>query len=205
MFNMQFMVACLRLAVVPGVGVAICASAGVTGSKIKLLAATLGCVLCVVPYLIANVLGASQWLYQNPICLDIIKLISGIYLFIFAIYIIKSWDINKNNLLISSESFLEILNSAFKTNFLNPKIIVFSFAITPDFMNSSSSVIDIIKLFFLFSVTIFIMWYLYGYVTFSCKKYIIDHSRITNYIIYLFAFFEILFSFKIVSDTFLFE
>lgn len=202
---MQFMVACLILAVVPGVGVAICASAGVTGSKIKLLAATLGCVLCVVPYLIANVLGASQWLYQNPICLDIIKLISGIYLFIFAIYIIKSWDINKNNLLISSESFLEILNSAFKTNFLNPKIIVFSFAITPDFMNSSSSVIDIIKLCFLFSVIIFIMWYLYGYVTFSCKKYIIDHSRITNYIIYLFAFFEILFSFKIVSDTFLFE
>lgn len=199
------MVACLILAVVPGVGVAICASAGVTGSKIKLLAATLGCVLCVVPYLIANVLGASQWLYQNPICLDIIKLISGIYLFIFAIYIIKSWDINKNNLLISSESFLEILNSAFKTNFLNPKIIVFSFAITPDFMNSSSSVIDIIKLCFLFSVTIFIMWYLYGYVTFSCKKYIIYHSRITNYIIYLFAFFEILFSFKIVSDTFLFE
>ena len=199
---MQFIIACLILAVVPGVGVAICASAGVTGSKLKLLAATLGCVLCVVPYLIANVLGASQWLYQNPICLDFIKLISGIYLFVFAVYIIKSWDINKNNPFISSESSIKILYCAFRANLLNPKIIVFSFAITPDFMSSSSDVIDIIKLCLLFSVIILIVWYFYGYITYSYKQYIIDHRRTTNCIIYLFAFFEILFSFKIVSDVF---
>lgn len=201
-FNIQFFIACLILAIVPGVGVAICASAGVTGSKIRLFAATLGCVLCVVPYLIANVLGASQWLYQNPICLDIIKLISGVYLFVFAIYIIKSWDINKNNLANSSESFLKILNSAFKANFLNPKIIVFSFAITPDFINSASGATDVIELCLLFSIIIFIVWYCYGYVTLSYKKYIVEHSITTNYIICLFAFFEILFSVKIVSDVF---
>ena len=205
MFNIQFFIACLVLAVVPGVGVAICVSAGVTGSKIRLFAATLGCVLCVVPYLIANLLGASQWLHHNPICLNIIKLISGIYLFIFAIYIIKSWDINKNNFTNNSESLLKILNSAFKANFLNPKIIVFSFAITPDFINSASGTIDIIELCLLFSIIIFFVWYCYGYVAFSYKKYIVEHSRTTNYIIYLFAFFEILFSFKIVSDVFLFE
>lgn len=201
MFNVQFIIACLILAVVPGVGVAICASAGVTGSKTKLFAATLGCVLCVVPYLIANVLGASQWLFQHPICLDIIRSISGIYLFIFAIYIIKSWNIKKNNLINSSESFVKILNNAFRANLLNPKIIVFSFAITPDFINPSSGVTDIMELCIFFSVIIFLSWYCYGYITYSYNKYILEHERVTIFIIYIFAVFEIIFSIKILIDV----
>ena len=179
MFEPEFLLTSLIVALLPGTGAVYTITTGLTRKWRASLAAAIGCTLGIVPHILASILGLSAILNMSAQVFSILKLAGSAYLLYLAW---NMWheagtlELNKNN---AETSVAQIIVKAIAINLLNPKLTIFFFAFLPLFIskNAASPTLEMILLSASFMAITLLVFGLYGILSSGISAYLRRSSK----------------------------
>ena len=143
---LTFIFSCTAFSFSPGAGAIATMSRSIEGGIVQAKYNIIGLQLALLVHIIVVSIGLGAFVASSEIAFDFIKYIGGSYLIYLGLMKIKnSGDIILPNAEIQSGK-LKILVDGFIVNITNPKSIVFLVAFLPQFVDSSDSSYQYIKL-----------------------------------------------------------
>ncbi len=189
MISIEFLITSLVIVLIPGTGVIYTVATGLFKGKRASLFAALGCTFGIIPALLASTLGLAAVFHASALAFQIVKYLGVAYLLYLAWQMWKSSSPasvdNKN----TNSSYLGIAVKGFLLNILNPKLSIFFLAFIPQFIpsNTESVLFHMLILGGVFMLMTFAVFVVYGFLSASFSRFIVNSKKATIAIQKLFA------------------
>jgi threonine/homoserine/homoserine lactone efflux protein len=179
MITLDFLVTSLIVVLIPGTGVVLTVSAGLTRGNSAVVFTALGCTLGIVPHLFAVILGLSAVMHAGAVAFQTLKFAGAIYLGYLA------WATWRDKTAFTVEKIPaetgagRLIFRAFLLNILNPKLTIFFLAFLPHFVRpeTTSPTTQLLILSGIFMAMTFGVFLLYGFLANFFRKAVIESSR----------------------------
>lgn len=198
MISIDFLIASLIVVLIPGTGVIYTINVGLYQGRKNMFFASFGCTLGIIPHMLVSILTIGLVFELNNNIYEILKILGISYL------IYMSWQLWNNK---SSISFnrkknkkVKILINGFLLNILNPKLSIFLIAFIPQFVqkNSTTIILDVSILSFIFMLMTLLVFILYGMMASSLNIYMLNTNKKQVYLQRVFSLFFVLLACKLI-------
>lgn len=189
MISIEFLVTSLVVVLIPGTGVLYTVATGLFEGKRASLVAAFGCTLGIIPALLASTFGLAAIFHASALAFQVVKYLGVAYLLFMA------WQMWKSSSPLSVENKTEsathtaIAIKGFLLNILNPKLSIFFLAFLPQFVTShaENALVNMLVLGGVFMLITFVIFVVYGFLSGSFSKLILNSQRATTAMQKLFA------------------
>ncbi len=134
MVSVEFLITSLIVVLLPGTGVILTVSTGLTGGRRSSISAALGCTAGIVPHLVASVVGLAAVLHASSVAFQTLKYLGVAYLAYLAWTMWRESGVLEFDTASRERGPLKIAVKAFLINILNPKLSIFFLAFLPQFV-----------------------------------------------------------------------
>jgi threonine/homoserine/homoserine lactone efflux protein len=142
--SVEFLLASLVVAIVPGTGVVYTISSALGGGWRRGSFAAIGCTPGVVPHVLAAMVGLSGVMQAGAIAFEAVRWAGVAYLVYMGVLMIRAGGALKfDDQSTSTDSVGQIMRRGILLNLLNPKLTVFFFAFLPQFLDTPPRLLDI--------------------------------------------------------------
>lgn len=162
--SLEYLIACVIVAIIPGPGVIYTISVGLThGAKASLIA-TLGCTLGIIPSALASAIGLAALFHTSAITLMILKCAGAAYLLYMAVTMLRDTTVVTFSKPQAPKIYKKIITHGILLNVLNPKLSIFFLAFLPQFMRSTpdQAMYETAHLAIIFMIVTLIIFSVYG-------------------------------------------
>lgn len=191
MVSIEFILAAIVVALIPGTGVIYTLSVAINSNKKNMLLAVVGCTLGIIPHIIISISVLYFLLNINHTFLTIVKFAGVLYLFYLSYMLYKSDALFLSDNTTNSKT--KILLHSIVINLLNPKLIIFLISFIPQYISSENEIENFIYLSLIFMIITFIVFIIYGLFAVYIKEKIFNttQKKIMIQKIFSFIFFII--------------
>lgn len=183
MITLDYLITAFIVVLVPGTGVLLTISTGLTLGRRASIMAAIGCTAGIVPHLLATILGLAAVLHVSALAFQVFKFAGAAYLLYLAY---ATWR-DKGVLSVEAASLpasgRRLIVRAFLLNILNPKLSIFFLAFLPQFVSpdAPSPFLQLMTLSAVFMVMTFLVFVLYGLLANVFRKSVIDSPRVQGW------------------------
>jgi threonine/homoserine/homoserine lactone efflux protein len=164
--SVEFLLTSLVVVLIPGTGVVYTVSSSIGGGRRRGLFAAFGCMLGIVPHMLAAMLGFSAVMQAGSVVFEVVRWAGVAYLvFMGASMVRDAGALPLDGEDAPVEPMGHVVRRAILLNVLNPKLTVFFFAFLPQFLDTSPGLFDaeLIWLGAVFMLMTFAVFAVYAY------------------------------------------
>lgn len=141
--SVEFLLASLVVAAIPGTGVVYTVSSAIGGGWRRGLFATVGCTLGIVPHILAAMLGLSAIMQAGSVAFEVVRWAGVAYLVYMGVSMLREGDtLSLDNREAVGLPVGVVVRRGILLNLLNPKLTVFFFAFLPQFLDAPPGLLD---------------------------------------------------------------
>ena len=183
----EFILLSLIISASPGPGALYTIVTGLQIGRRASLIAALGCVLGIIPHMLAAISGLAALLSANDNLLQILKFIGATYMFYLAWATLKSDAMPIKNK--PHQNNWQIVYSAIAINALNPKLSLFFFAFLPQFVKpgEESPIKAMLILSSSFMAITYLVFAIYGVAAAQTRSYLFSSTQLVRVAKYFIA------------------
>lgn len=178
MLSIEFIIAAIVVALIPGSGVIYTLSIAINSNRKNMYYAVLGCTLGIIPHIITSLLVLYFLININMELFTFIKYLGVAYLFYLSYLLYKSDGIFVFDEIKKSKN--KIFLHGITINLLNPKLMIFLISFIPHYISSNNQIKDFIYLCGIFMLVSFVVFILYGLLATYIKKRLLDTKEKKN-------------------------
>lgn len=191
MITFEFLVTSLIVVLIPGPGVVLTVSSGITQGRRASVFTAMGCTAGIVPHLLATVLGLAAVLHTSAVAFQVLKYAGVAYLFYIAWATLRDKSAFAVDGTPSGGSAgaggsargptaMRLMTRAFLVNILNPKLTIFFLAFLPQFVepNAVSPLGQLLLLSGIFMAMTFAVFVVYGFLAHAFRKAVIESPHV---------------------------
>jgi threonine/homoserine/homoserine lactone efflux protein len=183
MITLQFLITSLIIVLIPGTGVVLTISTGVTQGRRASVWAALGCTLGIVPHLLATIFGLATLMHTSALAFQTLKYAGVAYLLYLAWLTWRdtsAFAIEESTATISPKS---LVIKGILLNILNPKLTLFFLAFLPQFIspNANAPLIQMLVLSAIFMLMTFVVFVIYGLLAHQFRVVVIESPTIQSW------------------------
>lgn len=178
MLSIEFIIAAIVVALIPGSGVIYTLSIAINSNRKNMYYAVLGCTLGIIPHIITSLLVLYFLININMELFTFIKYLGVSYLFYLSYLLYKSDGIFVFDEIKKSKN--KIFLHGITINLLNPKLMIFLISFIPHYINSDNQIKDFIYLSTIFTLVTFVVFILYGLLATYIKNRLLDTKEKKN-------------------------
>ena len=143
-FSPEFLMTSLVVAVIPGTGVVYTISNSITGGWRRGWLAAVGCMLGIVPHLLAAMVGLSGVMQAGAVAFEAVRWAGVAYLMFMGVSMIRDGGALRPEMYrrARTEPARRVVRRAIFLNLLNPKLTLFFFAFLPQFLRTRPQLFD---------------------------------------------------------------
>ncbi|KOV89921.1 LysE family translocator [Nocardia sp. NRRL S-836] len=188
--SIAFLVTTLIAVATPGTGVLYTLSAGLAHGRRASVIAAFGCMLGIVPHVLATVSGLAALLHTSALAFGIVKYLGVAYL----VYLAWSTLRDRSELVVSAQaapadlSARTVVTTAVLVNLLNPKLTIFFVAFLPQFASATG---EMVVLSGVFMALTFVVFAVYGVFAAAMRDRVLGRPRV---VVWLRRFFAVSFA-----------
>jgi threonine/homoserine/homoserine lactone efflux protein len=174
---------------VPGTGVIYTVSTGLVQGRGASVYAALGCIVGIVPHLLATVLGLAAVMHTSALAFQVLKYAGAAYLLYVAFATWRDKSAFAVDGSVAKVSATGLVAKAFLLNILNPKLTIFFLAFLPQFVEPGSAqpLLQLLLLSAVFMAMTFVVFVVYGFVAHAFRKLVIESANVQRWLRYGFA------------------
>jgi threonine/homoserine/homoserine lactone efflux protein len=178
MVSIEFLMATLIVVLIPGTGVMYTLSVGLLQGKSKVLYASIGCTLSILPHIMLSILSLVFLFQLDAQMVLYLKLMAFMYLLYFAYgFVFSKWQ--WFSLKVNKDSKYQIIQKGFLLNVFNIKLTLFLVAFLPQFISSKSHTVYQIFLHSgIFMLMTFVVFIGYGILAAHLKRHLFQNERV---------------------------
>jgi threonine/homoserine/homoserine lactone efflux protein len=187
--SIAFLITSLIIVAMPGTGALITLSAGLSRGARASVVAACGCMLGIVPHLVAAVTGTAALLRASGVAFDALRVLGVAYLLVMAVVTLR----DESRLAVEDgqppRSAARMIGSAVLANALNPKLTIFFFAFLPQFVppHAHHELPRLLMLSGTFMAMTFVVFVMYGIGAAAMRRHVIDRPRVVQRVRRVFA------------------
>lgn len=178
MLSIEFIIAAIVVALIPGSGVIYTLSIAINSNRKNMYYAVLGCTLGIIPHIITSLLVLYFLININMELFTFIKYLGVAYLFYLSYLLYKSDGIFVFDEIKKSKN--KIFLHGITINLLNPKLMIFLISFIPHYISSNNQIKDFTYLCGIFMLVSFVVFILYGLLATYIKKRLLDTKEKKN-------------------------
>lgn len=185
----EFLLTSLIVVAAPGAGVLYTVGAGLSrGARASTIAA-IGCMLGIVPHMLAAIVGLAALLHASAMAFQILKYAGVAYLLYTAWITLKDKGALSVDESVPTRSALRVIVSGILVNILNPKLTIFFLAFLPQFVNSAEphAVVRMLELSGVFMLLTLVVFLVYGRCAAAVRRHVISRPRVVAWMRRTFA------------------
>ena len=184
MLSFEFFVTSFVVVLVPGTGVVYSVSTGLIRGRRASVYAALGCMLGIVPHLLATILGLAAVLHTSALAWQALKYAGALYLLYVA------WATWRERALLALDARAtdvagwRIALKAVLLNVLNPKLTIFFLAFLPQFVDAEAGapMTQMLILSTVFMLMTFAVFLAYGWLAHAFRAGVIESPRVQDWL-----------------------
>ena len=187
--SIEFLVTSLVIVATPGTGVIYTLAAGLSRGARASMVAAVGCILGIVPHMVAAITGLAALLHTSALAFQTLKYLGVAYLLAMAWATLQE----QGALAVADEtaprSALNVIVSGILINILNPKLTIFFFAFLPQFVSTDepSAVPRMLELSAVFMLLTFVVFAAYGVFAAAVRNHVVSRPRVMTWMRRVFA------------------
>lgn len=176
--TLEFFLTALMIVASPGTGAIYCVATGLAAGRYASLLAAFGCMLGIVPHMLAAISGLAALLHTSAAAFQILKSLGVAYLLYMA------WMMFRDRGMLSLDGKAEgqgawrVIVSAILINLLNPKLSLFFFAFLPQFvpMGEAAPAARMLELSLIFMLLTFVVFSAYGVFAAAVRQHVLNSA-----------------------------
>jgi len=184
--SVDFVLASLVVALVPGTGVVYTVSSSLGGGWRRGLFAAVGCTFGVVPHVLAAMLGLSGVMQTGAVAFETVRWAGVAYLLYLGVSMIRGGGGPQvgSGPSHTAEPMGAIVRRGILLNLLNPKLTVFFFAFLPQFLETPPDVLDtrLIGLGGVFMIVTLVVFVVYAWVSAALRDRVLRAPVVLRWI-----------------------
>ncbi len=179
MITLEFLITSLIVVLIPGTGVVVTISTGLTQGRRASVFAAIGCTAGIVPHLLAMVLGLAAVMHTSAVAFQTLKFAGVAYLLYLAFVTWKDKTAFVVESTPSASSATSLMVKTFLLNILNPKLTLFFLAFLPQFVEpaATSPLTQMLILSSVFMAMTFVVFVAYGFLAHTFRTVVIESPR----------------------------
>jgi len=184
MFNPEFLLTSLIVALIPGTGTLYTVSTGLFYGWRGSVAAALGCTLGIIPHLLASIVGLSVILHMSAVVFQGLKFAGALYLLYLACAIWREQGALTFASASPKSNPWQVVVKAVLLNLLNPKLTLFFFAFLPLSVSpdASSPMAEWLMLSGVFMAITLLVFLMYGVLASGVRNRVVSSPRIVGWL-----------------------
>lgn len=178
--TLEFFLTSLLIIASPGTGAIYTVAAGLSGGARASLVAAFGCMLGIVPHMLAAISGLAALLHTSALAFQILKYLGVAYLLYMAWAMFRDRGMLSLNDEASDKSVRQVIVSAILINLLNPKLSIFFFAFLPQFVrpDDATPVSRMLELSLVFMALTFVIFAAYGAFAAVVRRHVLSSASV---------------------------
>lgn len=182
MISIEFLMATLIVVLIPGTGVMYSLSVGLLHGRSRVLYASIGCTLSILPHVMLSVLSLVFLFQLDAQVIGYLKIAAFMYLLYFAYgFAFSSWKWFSHN--VNKNTKYQIMQRGFLLNVFNIKLTLFLVAFLPQFIPSQSNILyQVFVHSGIFMVMTFLIFIGYGFLAVYLKQHLFQNDTMLYWI-----------------------
>jgi threonine/homoserine/homoserine lactone efflux protein len=187
--TLAFLLTTLVVVATPGTGAVYSIAAGLSRGARAGIVAAFGCMLGVIPHMVAAITGLAAVLNASAIAFQTIKWLGVAYLLYLAWQALRDRSAIAVDEATTPTSSWRVIRTAVLINLLNPKLTIFFFAFLPQFVpaGSADSTWSMVWLSLVFMAVTFAVFALYGLFAAGMRSRVITRPKVMTWLRRTFA------------------
>ncbi|WP_151526850.1 LysE family translocator [Serinicoccus kebangsaanensis] len=182
--SLAFLLTTLVVVATPGTGAVYTIAAGLSRGTRAGLVAALGCMLGVIPHMVAAITGLAAVLHTSAVAFQTIKWLGVLYLLLLAWQTLRDSSTVDVDESAPRATVSQVIRRAVLINLLNPKLTIFFFAFLPQFVpaGSARATATMVGLSLVFMAVTFVVFALYGLFASTMRDRVIRRPRVMTWL-----------------------